>query len=165
MRPCHLGEMARLSTFSTAAIVVFQTNDIVLGKMVSDLHLDENERLFPVVENPVRYLARHEDRMSGRYPELVPTDCYQTLPGNHDPMFGSVLVILQGHALSSCNLDSLDYKSIVRSKNTPVPPWAGIGITRVIVKIIHTNLQIADNCLDQRHCELSKAEFLERREC
>src|ERR1700761_7786008 len=96
-----------VKTTSRAAVVVVETDDVVLAEVVALLDLDEHQRPGPGVADPVGHSDRDVDRVAPLDLAVTAVKGDDPGSGDHEPVLGAPGVLLVAQPLARPDLDGL----------------------------------------------------------
>ena len=112
----------------SAVVIIFDPHDVVFIKAFAKLDFDKNQSLLAGVLYPVLGLAWNVDVTARLDRDLIASDCHLPLPADHNPMFASVMMILQRQALPGFDFDGFDGEGWPCFQHGPTPPWPCITV-------------------------------------
>ena len=98
-----------------AAVTVLKANDIILTKIGSGLHLDQVKRFGTFILKAMNFADRDVRRLIRLESECLLAARHQRLTTNDNPMFRSMLMLLQRKFCKGFDDDPFDLKVLSRS--------------------------------------------------
>jgi len=114
---------ATRSNPSMTPVVILDPFDVVLSQIISSLDLDEDQLLFPGVEDPMGSPHRDVHRSTGPKGDITPIEGHHRFSLDHIPVLLPVVVPLEAEAPLGKYHDPLHLIAGKLRKDLIIPPW------------------------------------------
>src|SRR6185437_1621016 len=106
------------------AVDIVEPHDVVFAEIASGLHLDQFEWDFSLVREPVDAADRDEDRLILMHSPRILVDRDFRGAAHHDPVLGTVAVLLQREHAFGIDDDALDLEALAHVDGLIISPRA-----------------------------------------
>src|SRR4029078_10423282 len=99
-------------------------HDVILAEIAAGLHLDQFQRNPAAVGEPMNSADRDVDRLVLMYGFDVRSDRDLGGAAHHDPVLGTMVMLLQRERSPWLHDDALDLKSLTTVDRIVIAPWS-----------------------------------------